>query len=93
MVRTNKLFHNTARNFISRALLRAKNLEEVVEIMKDKGTGISDGFSLNACFVNPNGDSAPQMYNIEVCPNKKGDESKVDVFEVKPGDTYVHCNM
>ncbi|OXA46807.1 uncharacterized protein LOC110855867 [Folsomia candida] len=85
------LNNKSPRSFIARSLLKAGTLEEVVTLMKDKGTGIADGFSLNACFAKtPSG--VPLLYNIEVCPNNDGDESEVNVLEIQHGGTYAHCN-
>jgi hypothetical protein len=87
------LFQFLARAFIARALLAASNLEEVMDILKNKGDGISDGFSLNAHFAKC-GSQDPLMYNIEVCPNPDpdGDESLTNLVTIARGETYVHCN-
>jgi hypothetical protein len=78
-------------NFITRALLAAKNTEEVLSILKDTGVGTSDGLSLNFVFANKK--EGPVAGNIEVAPNQTGGlESEISVHWVEKGSSYVHCN-
>ncbi|KAJ6625694.1 hypothetical protein Bhyg_16180 [Pseudolycoriella hygida] len=89
----------TPRFFLTRALLRAANHEEVMQTLLDNGTGIGDGVSINICYVNKeNVDQRPTMYNIEVAPPKFNEnleserKSEVSVKCVPAGSIYVHCN-
>jgi hypothetical protein len=61
--------------------------------MKDVGTGVSDGFNLNFSFAKSN---PPKFYSIELAPQSlesSKQESDMDILEIFPGETYVHCNM
>lgn len=79
-----------AREFIARALLGVKTIDEAVEILKNKGYGIADGFNLNIHFANQIG---KVVYSIEVGPGQNGkEESQLDILEVPVGDSYFHCN-
>ncbi len=60
-----------------------------MDILRDKGTGSSDGFSVNVIFVQ--GGQEPVVQNIEVAPGLT-DESVIDVFGVQNGTSYAHCN-
>jgi hypothetical protein len=82
-----------ARAFIARAILAAKDLEQLLDILHDTGSGISDGFSLNVHFMN----SGANFYNIEILPrpptSESNPESQLDIHVVHPGETYSHSNM
>lgn len=83
----------SARAFIARAILGAKNLEKVLDILRDSGTGISDGMSLNVTFFKEG--NSKMFYNIEVHPpSPEGEvpESLMDIMPVRPGETSIHCN-
>jgi hypothetical protein len=82
----------TARNFLNRALLAAHNLEEMLTILRDSGTGTSDGFGINLIVYKDEGKS--EFYNIEVAPNQnRADlESSVDVHKINEVSLYAHCN-
>ena len=47
----------SARAFVARALLTASSLENVEDILRCKGCGISDAMSVNLTFLNQQGDS------------------------------------
>lgn len=41
----------TARYFITRALLAARNMEQAIKILKDTGVGVGNGCSINITFL------------------------------------------
>lgn len=85
------IFGILAREFIARALLGVKTFNEAVDVLKNKGYGIADGFNLNIHFANQIGPKV--VYSIEVGPDQNGTgESQLDILEVPVGDSYVHCN-
>ncbi len=49
---TQRLYRMTARHFLTRALLSAKNLDEALTILRDPGTGSAHGFNINMAFLN-----------------------------------------
>jgi len=73
-----------------RAMLGAVSLEHAQEILKDVGTGTSDGFSMN--FVYYQEHAPPVLQNIEVAPNPHQLESRIDAHSLKLGESYAHCN-
>lgn len=92
--------YGTPRFIVTRALLAAADHNEVMKILLDDGTGVGDGFSINICYINrEDASEKPTMYNIEVAPPKKlnetpefGSVSQVSVRNVPHGEIYVHCN-
>ena len=85
-----------ARWFLTRAIHSAKNHDAVLQIITNKGSGVSDGFSLNIAYAKAGNDV--EMYNVEVAPPPTADfnndlrESQVSVREIPKGESYVHCN-
>lgn len=73
-----------------RALLGAKNLDEAHKLLRDVGTGTSDGFSVNFIYCQPG--TEPILENIEVAPNSEVLESRLDVHTLEFGESYAHCN-
>lgn len=85
------IFCDSAREFLGRALLGVKSLEEALDVLKNPGYGIADGFNLNIHFAKQSGPKV--VYSIEVGPGQNGKkESVLDILEVPVGDTYYHCN-
>lgn len=78
------------RHFICRAMLSAKDFDQVLDILHARGYGVTDGIGINLGIKTASGSS---LYSIEVGPNPlKNDESAVDVHEIKPNESYLHCN-
>lgn len=86
----NTLFLFTARTFITRSLLGAKNFADAERILRDEGLGIGNGFSINMIWTDKTGDR--KIYNAEVAPDVTGDRSIVNIhgFADEP---LVHTNM
>ncbi|CAL8135580.1 unnamed protein product [Orchesella dallaii] len=83
--------NRTPRNFLARAILRASNLHQVVDILRDAGNGASDGFSVNLHFTKQEG--TPVLHNVEVGPNKDlADESELSMLTLTHGEHHAHCN-
>jgi len=82
----------TPRAFVARALLPVSQLDEALEILRDSGKGISDGFSLNIYFDKKV--EGPKFYNIEIGPpsNENDCESRLDVMPIEKGCSKVHSN-
>ncbi|XP_065219745.1 beta-alanyl-dopamine/carcinine hydrolase [Planococcus citri] len=77
--------------FLCRALLTAKNVTDVENILKDKGCGSAEGFSVNVTFLDEPGERL--FYNFEVgASTLSTDESILNKLVVKPGDYSFHCN-
>lgn len=77
--------------FLCRALLGARNVTEVENILTDKGNGCAVGFSVNATFLDEPGDRL--FYNFEVGPSSPtSDQSVVNKNVIKPGEHSFHCN-
>ena len=54
-----------ARTFLTRAVLGVSSFDQVLTILRDAGTGTSDGFSLNIIFGGRDKQTAVVMHNIE----------------------------
>ncbi|XKL59559.1 hypothetical protein PGB90_000575 [Kerria lacca] len=81
----------TPEYFLCRALLTAKNLSDIENILKDKGCGSSVGFSVNATFLDEPGERI--FYNFEVGPSStNSDESVLNKLVIKRGEHSFHCN-
>lgn len=82
------------RYFVTRALLAAKNLSEMEDILLESGgAGLGDGLSVNIGFWNPENSTAPTyLYNIEAGPGTASKKSEVDTLTINPGETILHCN-
>ena len=77
--------------FLTRALLGSSNFVETLDILRDTGTGTSDGFSLNITFAKQEG--SPVMHNVEVGPSTEDKtESELSVLTLSHGDFHAHCN-
>lgn len=81
---------NTPRSFITRAMLRSKNLGEAESILRDEGLGIGNGFSVNMIWTNAWG--GRQIYNIEIAPDLKGNRSQLNIQKYENNEPLVHCN-
>jgi hypothetical protein len=87
------LFFHAARLFLARAILKASNFAQVLDILRDVGCGSGDGFSLNIHFAKQEG--APVMHNVEISPPDAKDskkESELSVLTLTHGDVHTHCN-
>ncbi|KAG5680744.1 hypothetical protein PVAND_010233 [Polypedilum vanderplanki] len=85
-----KLLPNkTPRHFITRALLGARNYDEAIQILKDNGVGLADGFSINIAFLRKN---LTNFFNIEMGPAYENNESQTNIKEIVGDDNFIHCN-
>ncbi|ODM94332.1 hypothetical protein Ocin01_12347 [Orchesella cincta] len=83
--------NGTPREFLARALVGVKSLDEALNVLRNPGYGIADGFNLNIHFANQAGPKV--VYSIEVGPSQnEKKESELDILEVPYGDSYFHCN-
>ena len=74
-----------------RALLAAKNVSQVENILRDKGCGSAVGVSVNLTFLDEPGDRV--FYNFEVgAATPSTDESVIAKFSVEQGNHSFHCN-
>ncbi|KAG7211108.1 hypothetical protein KM043_010435 [Ampulex compressa] len=81
----------TPRYFLTRALLAAENYAEARQILTNDGYGAAEGFSVNMTFLLQEGERT--FHNFEVGPcEMNGDQSRLDVLTVKPGEDMFHCN-
>ncbi|KAI5702048.1 hypothetical protein M8J75_016059 [Diaphorina citri] len=81
----------TPRFFLTRALLGTRNLEEAQSVLRDRGVGAADGFSVNMTFLNQEGNRL--FHNAEVGPNQEGNpESAVNILTCSQGEFLFHCN-
>ncbi|CAG7827918.1 unnamed protein product [Allacma fusca] len=81
--------------FLLRAILGAKNLREVEDILRDEGSGTHDGFSVNV--ISTKDSSTPgdviTACNIEVSASQNGSpHSDLYIEYVQMGNSYAHCN-
>ncbi|XP_046557213.1 uncharacterized protein LOC124266461 isoform X1 [Haliotis rubra] len=81
----------TPTNYLTRAMLRASNIDEVKDIITNAGNGISTGCNINVGSVV---DTSTQ-WSVEVVPRVS--ESKLSVQEIHESDdpeksTYFHMN-
>ncbi|XP_069701200.1 beta-alanyl-dopamine/carcinine hydrolase-like [Periplaneta americana] len=77
--------------FLLRAMLAAKNLSQVQQILLDTGCGAAEGISVNMTFLNQEGDRL--FHNAEVGPAVDGaNESELCIFTASPGEHVYHCN-
>lgn len=77
------------RHFLCRAMLGAKNFDQLINILRATGYGVSDSMSVNLGVKDA---ASWSLYNIEVAPQLKKHESLLDVYEIKPNESYLHCN-
>ncbi|XP_071518888.1 beta-alanyl-dopamine/carcinine hydrolase [Panulirus ornatus] len=80
----------TPRHFLCRALLSAKTMEKAQQILRDRGTGSADGFSVNMSFTRQEGDHL--FHNAEVGPAEEADESPMSILTISPGEHLLHTN-
>ncbi|KAK8720004.1 hypothetical protein OTU49_013634 [Cherax quadricarinatus] len=80
----------TPRHFVCRALLSAKTMETAQQILRDRGTGVADGFSVNMSFTMQEGDHL--FHNAEVGPADNADESQLSILTLSPGEHLLHTN-
>lgn len=81
----------SARHFITRALLTARNYDEAMEILKDEGVGLADGCSINMKFISAK--THTNFFNIELGPDENGEKkSKMEVLEAVGIGSMIHCN-
>ena len=70
--------------------MKASNLVEVIDIVRDVGTGIADAFSLNIHFAKQDG--SPVFHNVEIGPKAGVPESDISVLTLTHGGFHSHCN-
>lgn len=80
----------TPRHFLCRALLSAKTMEAAQQILRDRGTGSGDGFSVNMSFTRQEGDHL--FHNAEVGPAEDANESPMSILTLSPGEHLLHTN-
>lgn len=80
----------TPRHFLCRALLSAKTMEIAQQLLRDRGTGSADGFSVNMSFTQQEGDHL--FHNAEVGPAQDSDESPMSILTLSPGEHLLHTN-
>lgn len=80
----------SARTFITRKLLSARNFADAERILSDEGLGTGNGFSVNMIWSDTWG--SRQMYNIEVAPDHKVDRSQINIHKYDK-EALVHCNL
>ena len=74
-----------------RSLCAAENYSQAIEMLKDCGTGIGDGVSVNMTFLKAPGPRT--FYNVEAAPPIGNDkESILSILAAKEGDTIIHTN-
>lgn len=81
---------NTPRTFLTRAMLTAKSREHIEKILLDAGLGTANGFSVNMIWTDANGEK--RLYNFEVAPDLKNDESKINIRKFSEREALIHCN-
>ncbi|RXG58749.1 hypothetical protein Avbf_16220 [Armadillidium vulgare] len=86
----NVLAGKTPRHFITRALLSAESMVEAQNILRDRGVGSADAFSVNMIFTKQEGDHV--FHNAEVGPAEDCLESPLSVLTISPGEFLVHTN-
>ncbi|KAL7633543.1 UNVERIFIED_CONTAM: hypothetical protein RMT77_016076 [Armadillidium vulgare] len=86
----NVLAGKTPRHFLTRALLSAESMVEAQNILRDRGVGSADAFSVNMIFTKQEGD--PVFHNAEVGPAEDCLESPLSVLTISPGEFLVHTN-
>lgn len=79
----------SARYFLTRALLAAQSLDEVHEILTDKGVGAANGCSVNLTFLEQPGERI--FYNIELAPGEEA-ASLISTVPISRNDHMIHCN-
>ncbi|XP_037777999.1 uncharacterized protein LOC119574678 [Penaeus monodon] len=80
----------TPRHFLCRALLAAETMMQAQQILRDRGTGSADGFSVNMSFTRQEGDHL--FHNAEVGPAEESDESPMSILTISPGEHLLHTN-
>ncbi|XP_017753141.1 PREDICTED: uncharacterized protein LOC108545855 isoform X2 [Eufriesea mexicana] len=81
----------TPRYFLTRALLAAENYVQAQQILRNKGFGAAEGFSVNMTFLTQEGDR--MFHNAEVGPCEISDtQSQLSILTVSPGENTYHCN-
>ncbi|KAG7177996.1 putative Acyl-coenzyme A:6-aminopenicillanic acid acyl-transferase-containing protein 2 [Homarus americanus] len=80
----------TPRHFLCRALLSSKTMEKAQQILRDRGTGSADGFSVNMSFTRQEGDHL--FHNAEVGPVQDTEESELSILTLSPGEHLLHTN-
>ncbi|RXG69601.1 hypothetical protein Avbf_01653 [Armadillidium vulgare] len=86
----NVLAAKTPRHFLTRALLSAESMVEAQNILRDRGMGSADAFSVNMIFTKQEGDHV--FHNAEVGPAEDCLESPLSVLTISPGEFLVHTN-
>lgn len=87
----NLIAGKTPRAFLMRSLCAAENYSQAIDMLKDCGTGIADGASVNMTFLK--GPGPRTFYNVEVAPSIVNDkESIISIVAAKEGETIIHTN-
>nr|BDT05250.1 tan protein [Gryllus bimaculatus] len=82
----------TPRMFLTRALLSVEHFVQAQQVLRDKGCGAAEGFSVNMTFLLQEGDRL--FHNAEVGPAlpSAAAESQLNILTVSPGESFVHTN-
>lgn len=82
----------TPRTFLTRALLGVEHFAQAQQVLRDKGSGAADGFSVNMTFLQQEGNRL--FHNAEVGPSLPSGavESQLSILTVGPGESFVHTN-
>ena len=76
---------------MTRALLATSNLAQAQEVLRDRGCGAAEAFSVNMTFLKQEGDRL--FHNAEVGPDVEDAlESPLSILTGSPGETIYHCN-
>lgn len=74
-----------------RSLCAAENYTQAIEMLKDAGTGIGDGVSVNMTFLKEPGQRT--FYNVEAAPPIGNDNKSIlSIVAAQKGDTIIHTN-
>lgn len=82
------MYFFSARHFLTRALLAAENLDQAIRILRNEGTGVADGCSINLTFLK---DTERIFYNIEIGP-QEGNEARMDILPIPRTEHMLHVN-
>lgn len=80
--------------FLTRSALAARNMNEILETLRDNGCGTANGFSMNFMVIDDKVLGASERaFNVEVSPSQnEKTESEISVAEILAEECYSHCN-
>lgn len=82
----------SAREFITRALLASKaNMNDIIAVLTNDGTGTADGFNVNFAFLNEPRESR-KFHTIEVTPSVDESRSELYISDFEQGHNSLHTN-